>query len=79
MKINWAQNKIDGLVLTGSNSSAVSHRNMISDDEIIILNKANLRDLIAATSPVILFKIGFKSSIFWSMWPSNLMDDLEKQ
>ena len=42
-------------------------------------NKANLRDLIAATSLVILFKIGFKSSIFWSMWPSNLMEDLEKQ
>ena len=42
-------------------------------------NKANLRDLIAVTSLVILLKIGFKSSIFRSMWPSNLMDDLEKQ
>ena len=37
-----------------------------------------LRDLIAATCLVILLKIGFKSSIFRSMWPSNLMDDLEK-
>ena len=31
-----------------------------------IINKANLRDLIAATSLVILLKIGFKSSIFRS-------------
>ena len=45
---------------------------------IHIGNKANLRDLIAATSLVILRKIGFKSSIFRSMWSSNLMDDLEK-
>ena len=43
------------------------------------MNKANLRDLIAATSLVILLKIGFKSLIFRSMWPSNLMDDVEKQ
>ena len=42
-------------------------------------NKANLRDLIAATSLVILLKIGFKSLIFLSMWPSNLMNNLEKQ
>ena len=41
-------------------------------------NKANLRDLIAATSLMILLQIGLKSSIFPSMWPSNLMDDLEK-
>ena len=41
-------------------------------------NKANLGDLIAATSLVILRKIGFKSSIFRSMSSSNLMDDLEK-
>ena len=38
----------------------------------------NLRDLIAATSLVILRKIGFKSSIFRSMWSSNVMVDLEK-
>ena len=43
-----------------------------------IENKANLKDLTAATSLVILRKIGFKSPIFWSMWSSNLMDDLEK-
>ena len=43
------------------------------------LKKANLRDLIAANSLVILLKIGFKLSIFRSMLPSNLMDDLEKQ
>ena len=42
-------------------------------------NKANVGDLIAATSLVILLKMGLKSSIFRSMWPSNLMDDLEKQ
>ena len=42
-----------------------------------IFNKANLRDLKVATSLVILLKIGFKSSIFRSMWPSNVMDDLE--
>ena len=41
-------------------------------------DKANLSDLIAATSLIILHKIGFKSSIFQSMWPSNLMDDLKK-
>ena len=35
------------------------------------LNKANLTDLIAATSLVILLKIGLKLSIFQSMWPSN--------
>ena len=44
----------------------------------MISNMANLRDFIAATSLVILLKIGFKSSIFRSMWPSNLMDDLKK-
>ena len=41
-------------------------------------NKANLRDLIAATSREILKQIGFKSSIFQPMWPSHLMDDLKK-
>ena len=48
-------------------------------NNLIHSNKANLRDLIAATSLVILLKIGLKSSIFQSMWPSNLMDDLKKQ
>ena len=47
-------------------------------DLILYQNKANLRDLIAATSLVILRKIGFKSSIFQSMWSSNLVDDIEK-
>ena len=42
-------------------------------------NKANLRDLIAATGLVFLFKIGFKSLIFGPMWPGNLMEDLKKQ
>ena len=37
-------------------------------------NKANLRDSLTVTSPVI-----FKSSIFQPVWPWNLMDDLEKQ
>ena len=42
-------------------------------------NKANLRDLIAATGLVFLFKIGFKSLIFLTVWPGNLMEDLKKQ
>ena len=42
-------------------------------------NKANLRDLIAATNLVIYTQIGFKSSIFRPLGPLNLMDDLEKQ
>ena len=41
-------------------------------------NKANLRDLIAATGLVFLLKIGFKSLIFGPMWPGNLMEDLKK-
>ena len=41
-----------------------------------IVNKANLRDLIAATSLVILSK--FKLSIFQPAWNLNLMDDLKK-
>ena len=42
-------------------------------------NKANLRNLIAATGLEMLLKIGFKSSIFQPVCPWNLMDDLEKQ
>ena len=42
-----------------------------------ITNKANLRDLIAATGLVLLLKIGFKSLIFWPMWPGNLMEDIK--
>ena len=41
--------------------------------------KANLRDLLAATGLVFLLKIGFKSLIFWPMWPGNLMEDLTRQ
>ena len=41
-------------------------------------NKANLRDLIAATGLVFLLIIGFKSLIFGPMWPGNLMEDLKK-
>ena len=44
----------------------------------MIINKENLRDLIAATGLVILLKDGFKSSIFQPVWPWNLMDDLKK-
>ena len=43
------------------------------------INKANLRDLIAATVLVFLLKIGFKSLIFGTVRPGNLMEDLEKQ
>ena len=42
------------------------------------INKANLRDLIAATGLVMLLKIGLKYLISQPVWPS-LMDDLEKQ
>ena len=44
------------------------------------INKANLRDLIAATGLVMLLKIGLKLKYLISqpVWPS-LMDDLEKQ
>ena len=46
----------------------------------VVFNKANLRDLIAATGLVILLKLDSdKSSIFQLVWPWNLMDDLEKQ
>ena len=46
---------------------------------IHMANKANLRDLIAATGLVFLLKIGFKSLIFVSMWPGDLMEDLKKE
>ena len=42
-------------------------------------NKANLRDLIAATGLVILLKLDSNRRIFQPMWPWNLMDDPEKQ
>ena len=42
-----------------------------------IEDKANLRDLIAATGLVFLLKILFKSLIFGPMWPGNLMEDLK--
>ena len=40
-------------------------------------NKANLRDLIAATGLVILLKLDSFID-FSAMWPWNLIDDLEK-
>ena len=40
-------------------------------------NKANLRDLTAASGLVIILKIEFKSLIFRPIWPWNAMDDLE--
>ena len=42
------------------------------------MNKANLRDLIAATSLLISHWIQIVST-FQPVWPSNLMDDLKKQ
>ena len=42
-------------------------------------NKANLRDLIAATGLVILLKLDLNFSIFQPVWPWNLMDDPKKQ
>ena len=41
-------------------------------------NKANLRDLIAATGLVILLKLNLNCRLF-SLWPWNLMDNLEKK
>ena len=52
---------------------------VLNDPSSSGMKQGNLRDLIAVTSLAILLKIGFKSSIFRSMWPWNLMDDLEKQ
>ena len=43
------------------------------------INKANLRDLIAATGLVFLHKIGLKSLIFWPMWHGNFMEEVENQ
>ena len=43
------------------------------------LNKANLRDLIAATGLVILLKLDLNRSIFQPVWPWYLMDDPKKQ
>ena len=40
-------------------------------------NKANLRDLIAATGLVILLKLDSNRRLFSPLWPCNLMDDLE--
>ena len=42
-------------------------------------NKANMRDLIAATGLVFWHKIRFKSLTFGPMWPGNLMEDLKKK
>ena len=46
------------------------------------LNKANLRDLIAATSLVILLKlikiVDFSARFFLAVWPCSLADDLEQ-
>ena len=50
---------------------------MICQINLAEWNKANLRDLMDATRLEILFKIGFKSSIFRPLWPWNLMDDLK--
>ena len=49
------------------------------DERLVLLdhNKANLRDLTAATGLVFLLKIGFRSLIFGPMWPGNLMEDLK--
>ena len=53
----------DGLVTQGTRELYYFYDLRLNNNE----NKANLRDLIAATSLVILLKIGFKSSIFRSM------------
>ena len=44
-----------------------------------MINKANLRDLIAATGLVILLKLNKNHLIFQPVWPRNWMDNLEKQ
>ena len=41
-------------------------------------NKANLRDLIAATGLLILLKLDSNHQLFSPVWTWNLMDDLEK-
>ena len=42
-------------------------------------NKANLRDLIAATGLVIVLKLDSYHWFFQSVWPKNTVDDIEKQ
>ena len=42
-------------------------------------NMANLRDLITATGLVSLLSLDSNCRNLWHVWPSNLMDDLEKQ
>ena len=42
-------------------------------------NKANLRDLIAATGLVILLKLDSNLRFFLPVWPWNSMEDLKKQ
>ena len=41
-------------------------------------NKANLRDLMAATGLLILLKLHSNRRLFWAVWPWNLMDNLKK-
>ena len=43
------------------------------------MNEANLRDLVAVASLLILPKLDLNDRFFQPVWPENLMDDLEKQ
>ena len=45
----------------------------------IYKNKANMRDLIAATGLVFLLKLDQSFFIFQPVWPWNDMDELKKQ
>ena len=58
------------------------HRRPVNFSLLLIdrkMNKANLRDLIAATGLVILLKLDLNRSIFQPVWPWYLMDDPKKQ
>ena len=58
------------VVVTLETSAAANKKNQ--------QNKANLKDLIAATVLVFFLNIGFKSLFFEPIWPGNLMEDIKK-
>ena len=51
--------------------------NLFQGGKSILINKANVSDLIAATGQEIFLK--YMKSLIWSVWPWNLTDDIIKQ
>ena len=70
------------IVTVGSSKFYFQQKKTIMEQEqkhFVDINKANLRDLIAATSQVILLKLDSNIRLFPPVWPWNLMDDIKKQ